>query len=71
MLDGILKRFIEEREDAHQIVKAGYKHEDVQRVLTMLQKAEYKRRQSPIGPKVTKVAFGRDWRFPVTDKYKL
>ncbi len=71
VLDGILKRFIEEREDAHQIVKAGYKHEDVQRVLTMLQKAEYKRRQSPIGPKVTKVAFGRDWRFPVTDKYKL
>lgn len=71
VLDGILKRFIEEREDAHQIVKAGYKHEDVQRVLTMLQRAEYKRRQSPIGPKVTKVAFGRDWRFPVTDKYKL
>lgn len=71
VLDGILKRFIEEREDTHQIVKAGYKHEDVQRVLTMLQRAEYKRRQSPIGPKVTKVAFGRDWRFPVTDKYKL
>ena len=33
--------------------------------------AEYKRRQSPIGPKVTKVAFGRDWRFPVTNKYRL
>ncbi|WP_302295969.1 NAD+ synthase [Parasutterella excrementihominis] len=71
VLDEILRRFIEDREGPEEIVAAGFDRAVVDKVLRMVSRAEYKRRQSPIGPKVTKVAFGRDWRFPVTNKYRL
>lgn len=60
-----------DREGPEEIVAAGFDRAVVDKVLRMVSRAEYKRRQSPIGPKVTKVAFGRDWRFPVTNKYRL
>ena len=71
VLDEILRRFIEDREGPEEIVAAGFDRAVVDKVLRMVSRAEYKRRQSLIGPKVTKVAFGRDWRFPVTNKYRL
>ena len=71
VLDEILRRFIEDREGPEEIAAAGFDRAVVDKVLRMVSRAEYKRRQSPIGPKVTKVAFGRDWRFPVTNKYRL
>lgn len=71
VLDRILKLFIEDRKGPNEIAAEGFDPKVVNKVLGMVRKSEYKRRQSPIGPKVTKVAFGRDWRFPVTNKYQL
>lgn len=71
VLDEILRRFIEGRQGPKEIAAAGFDAQTVGKVLSMVKRAEYKRRQAPIGPKVTKVAFGRDWRFPVTNKYRL
>lgn len=69
VLDEILKLHIEGRKDAKGIVSEGFNPEVVSKVLSMVHKAEYKRRQAPIGPKISSVAFGRDWRFPVTNRY--
>lgn len=71
VLDEILRRFIEKREGPQEIAAKGFDLQTVEKVLSMVKRSEYKRRQAPIGPKVTKVAFGRDWRFPVTNKYQL
>ena len=69
VLDRILKLHIEGRKDEKEIVSEGFEPDVVKKVLALVHKAEYKRRQAPIGPKVTSVAFGRDWRFPVTNRY--
>ena len=47
----------------------GFEEEMVRRVLTMLKRAEYKRKQAPVGPKLTKRAFGKDWRVPITNGF--
>lgn len=69
-LDPILKAYIEEDKDLKKIVSAGFDREAVLRVLDMVDKSEYKRRQSPPGIKITPRAFGRDRRMPITNKYK-
>lgn len=70
ILDGIASKYVEGGLSPEEIIKSGYDREMVKKVLAMLQRAEYKRRQSPIGTKVSKVAFGRDWRYPVSNSYK-
>jgi NAD+ synthase (glutamine-hydrolysing) len=55
---------------AKQIIAAGFNAETVHRVLTLVDRAEWKRRQGAIGPKITGMAFGRDRRLPITNKYK-
>jgi NAD+ synthase (glutamine-hydrolysing) len=50
-------------------VASGYDEEDVRRVIKLVDRAEYKRRQAPIGIKVTSRAFGRDRRMPMTNRY--
>lgn len=70
VLDGILSGLIEQRMSASLVVEQGYSRETVLRVLKMVTRAEYKRRQSPPGVKVTSMAFGRDWRYPITNRYK-
>jgi NAD+ synthase (glutamine-hydrolysing) len=55
---------------AKQIIAAGFDGETVHRVLTLVDRAEWKRRQGAIGPKITGMAFGRDRRLPITNKYK-
>jgi NAD+ synthase (glutamine-hydrolysing) len=70
VLDPILKAYIEEGGDIREIVALGYDRPTVCRVLNMVDKSEYKRRQSPPGIKITPKAFGRDRRMPVTNKYK-
>lgn len=67
-LDGILQSIIEESSSLEDIVKNGYKESTVKHILTLLHKNEYKRRQSPIGPKMSCMSFGRDWRYPITWK---
>lgn len=69
-LDPILSSYVEKGASPEEIIRAGYDKEMVKKVLAMLQRAEYKRRQGPIGTKVSKVAFGRDWRYPVSNSYK-
>ena len=50
--------------------KGGFDRDVVRRVITMVDRAEYKRRQAPPGPKVTSRAFGRDRRLPITNRYR-
>ena len=70
LLDAILDSYVEKRMSAKQIIAAGFNAETVHRVLTLVDRAEWKRRQGAIGPKITGMAFGRDRRLPITNKYK-
>ena len=70
VLDGILQRYMEEDQGLEEIVKAGYAVADVERVTRLIKINEYKRRQSPVGIRITHRAFGRDWRYPITSKFR-
>ena len=69
VLDGILSAYVEEDLDADQIVREGYEREDVERVIRLVDLAEYKRRQAPPGIKISTRAFGRDRRLPITNRF--
>ena len=69
-LDPILRAYVEEDRDFDAIVALGYERETVRRVLGMVDKSEYKRRQAPPGIKITARAFGRDRRLPLTSAYR-
>jgi NAD+ synthase (glutamine-hydrolysing) len=70
VLDAILQRYMEEDQSIEQIVQAGYAAADVERVTRLIKINEYKRRQAPIGIRITHRAFGRDWRYPITSKFR-
>jgi NAD+ synthase (glutamine-hydrolysing) len=70
VLDGIMRRFMEEDESGAEIVAAGYAEADVKRVAHLIKLSEYKRRQSPVGIRITHRAFGRDWRYPITNRFQ-
>ena len=70
VLDPILREYIEEDAAIEDIVSEGHDAEIVRRVVTLVDRAEYKRRQAPPGPKVTVKAFGRDRRLPITNKWR-
>ncbi|MDD5687429.1 MAG: NAD+ synthase [Elusimicrobia bacterium] len=70
-LDTILKAYIEEDKDLDEIISLGFDKDIVFKVLTMVNKSEYKRRQSPPGIKITPKAFGKDRRIPITNRYKM
>jgi len=69
ILDAILKAYVEEDKDLSKIISLGFDKETVNKTIGMVDKNEYKRRQSPLGIKITPKAFGRDRRMPVTNKY--
>lgn len=69
-LDPILERYIERDQSADEIIAQGYSPDEVRRALTLVDRNEYKRRQSPPGIKITTRAFGRDRRYPMTSGYK-
>jgi NAD+ synthase (glutamine-hydrolysing) len=69
-LDPILKSYVEEDKEMAKIVAQGFDKETVRRVLEMVDKSEYKRRQAPPGIKITPKSFGRDRRMPITNRYK-
>ncbi|MDQ4084055.1 MAG: NAD+ synthase [Actinomycetota bacterium] len=69
VLDPILEAYIEEDKGVSEIVAAGFDEEDVRRAVSMVDRAEYKRRQAPTGIKVTARSFGRDRRMPITNRY--
>ena len=70
VLDAILAGYVEEDLDAVELVRRGLPREDVERVIRMVDKAEYKRRQAPPGIKISTKAFGRDRRLPITNRYE-
>ncbi|MDQ3303932.1 MAG: NAD+ synthase [Actinomycetota bacterium] len=69
VLDPILEAYIEEDKGIARIVASGYDEDDVRRIVGLVDRAEYKRRQAPTGIKVTGRAFGRDRRMPITNRY--
>jgi NAD+ synthase (glutamine-hydrolysing) len=69
MLDPILKAYIEEDRAPEDIVEMGFDRKTVARVIAMVDRSEYKRRQAPIGIKITHRAFGKDRRMPITNGY--
>lgn len=69
VLDPILEAYIEEDKGIGEIVASGFEEEDVKRVVRLVDRAEYKRRQAPVGIKVTERAFGRDRRMPITNRF--
>ena len=70
VLDPILEAFIEEDLSVDQIAKRGFDRAIVGKILDMVKRNEYKRRQAPPGVRVSGRAFGRDWRYPITSGYK-
>jgi len=70
VLDGIVQLYMEENLSTEHIIAAGYKKEDVDRITHLIKVNEYKRRQSPVGIRITHRAFGRDWRYPITSKFR-
>ena len=69
-LDGILKCLIEGQMGIAAVAAKGYDEKTVRRVYRMLKTAEYKRRQAPPGVKITHIAFGRDYRYPITNGFQ-
>ena len=69
-LDAIVEAYVEYGRSAPEIIAQGFAEADVRRVLSLLRINEYKRRQAPIGIRVTRRSFGQDWRYPVTNRYR-
>jgi NAD+ synthetase len=69
VLDAIIEAYMERDLSPREIVALGYGEPDVRRVVVMLKRNEYKRRQSPVGIRVSRRGFGKDWRYPITSRY--
>jgi NAD+ synthase (glutamine-hydrolysing) len=69
VLDAILERYMENDQSVAEIVAAGFDSADVQRVTRLVKINEYKRRQAPVGIRVSHRSFGKDWRYPITSKF--
>jgi NAD+ synthase (glutamine-hydrolysing) len=70
VLDPILELYVEDDRSIEEIVAAGHDRETVARIVGLVDRAEYKRRLTPPGPKLTTKAFGRDRRLPITNRYR-
>lgn len=70
VLDAIIQRFMEDDISPADIVAEGYLQADVDKVVRLIRINEYKRRQAPVGIRVTHRSFGKDWRYPITSRYR-
>lgn len=70
VLDAIVERYMENDESIESLVAAGFDSADVERVTRLIKINEYKRRQAPVGIRVTHRSFGKDWRYPITSKFR-
>jgi NAD+ synthetase len=70
VLDAIVERYVEQDRSVEEIVKDGFTRADVERIVRLIHVNEYKRRQAPIGIRVTRRGFGKDWRYPITSRYQ-
>lgn len=71
ILDPIIEAYVEQDKSRDEIVAEGFDESTVERVVSMVEKSEYKRRQAPPGVKITPKAFGRDRRMPITNLYRI
>ena len=70
VLDAILALYMEDDSSVEDIIAAGFERTTVERVTRLIRVNEYKRRQAPVGIRITHRAFGRDWRYPITSKFR-
>lgn len=70
VLDAILSRYMEHDEPIADIIAAGFAQADVDKVTRLIKINEYKRRQAPVGIRITHRGFGRDWRYPITSRFR-
>ena len=70
VLDLIVQRYMENDEGIEALVADGFERADVEKVTRLIKLNEYKRRQSPVGIRVTHCSFGKDWRYPMTNKFR-
>ncbi|MCM8579351.1 NAD+ synthase [Accumulibacter sp.] len=70
VLDAIVEAYMEKDLSPREIIARGHAEADVRRVVHLLKISEYKRRQSPVGIRVTQRGFGKDWRYPITNRYR-
>ncbi len=70
VLDAIIEHYMENDRSPAEIVAEGFAPADVDKVVRLIRVNEYKRRQSPVGIRVTHRSFGKDWRYPITSKYR-
>lgn len=70
ILDAIIQAYMERDQSPREIIAAGFAENDVKRVIGLLKRNEYKRRQAPPGVRVTERGFGKDWRYPITNRYR-
>jgi NAD+ synthase (glutamine-hydrolysing) len=70
VLDAILERYMEDDQGIEDIVAAGFERAVVERVAHLIKVNEYKRRQAPVGIRITHRSFGKDWRYPITSKFR-
>jgi len=70
ILDAILERYMENDQSIDEIVAAGFALADVEKVTRLIKINEYKRRQAPVGIRVTHRSFGKDWRYPITNRFR-
>jgi NAD+ synthetase len=70
ILDAIVEATMEKELSPQEIIARGYPEADVRRVVGLLKISEYKRRQAPVGIRVTQRGFGKDWRYPITNRYR-
>jgi len=70
VLDPMIKAYVEDNRSVRQIIAKGFDKAAVSKVISMIDRSEYKRRQSAPGTRITPRAFGKDWRLPITNQYK-
>ncbi len=70
ILDAIIEAYMEQDRSPREIVAMGHDEAIVRKVVGMLKRNEYKRRQSPVGIRITRRGFGKDWRYPITSRYQ-
>ena len=70
VLDAIIDRYMENDQSIETIIADGFARADVEKVTRLMQINEYKRRQAPVGIRVTHRSFGKDWRYPITNRFR-
>lgn len=70
VLDAIAEAFMERDQTPRDIIAMGYLPDDVRRVTRLIKQNEYKRRQAPVGVRISERGFGKDWRYPITSKFQ-